>query len=299
MAFNTNYYKVVTDRIVNALENGTPPWVRPYSTTEGRNIPCNAVTNRPYSGINVLLYWDSIASGYSKPRFLTFNQAKNAGGWVKKGEKGTPVYLFKPMTSKDKKTGEDKKWLMLRQYTVFNVAQCENLPDSIVNGPEVVVPHNSAQREALADAFINSTGAKIVDGERPCYIPSLDIIQLPKWEEFHGNHQFYATTFHELVHWTGDKTRCDRDLRGRFGTAAYAAEELVAELGAAFIAAEFGFDVVDNSASYIASWIRLLKDDPRAIFTAASKAQQAVNFLRDIVSEDEEENINEVAAEAA
>jgi antirestriction protein ArdC len=139
---------------------------------------------------------------------------------------------------------------------------------------------NAEERQAEADAFIQTWGATIKEGPQPMYVPSKDFIFLPAWKDFHGQHEFYATAFHEGIHWTGHKSRLDRDLRNRFGTAEYAAEELIAELGAAFIAAEFGFDVVDNSASYIASWIKLLKEDPKAIFTAASAAQKAVNWLR-------------------
>lgn len=286
-------YQTVTDRIVAKLESGTSPWVQPYSR-KAQGLPCNAVTNRPYSGINILLYYTSQASGYARPRFLTFKQAKKAGGWVKKGEKGMPLYFFKPMASKDAKTGEDKKWAILREYNVFNVAQCENLPDSITNG-EYVAPLNQDQREFAADGFIKASGADFREGVgKPCYIPSKDFISMPAWTEFHGHNEFYATAFHELAHWTGHKTRLDRDLKNRFGTKEYAAEELVAELTAAFLSAEFSFDHTDNGAAYIKSWIELLKEDKKAIFTAASAAQKAADYLRgkaleDTAAEDEAE----------
>lgn len=273
-------YQTVTDRIIAKLEAGTAPWVQPYSIRGGQNLPCNAVTNRPYSGINVLLYFSSQASGYARPRFLTFNQAKQNGGHVKKGETGMPLYFFKPVVGKDKVTGEDKKWAILKEYTVFNVAQCEGLSDKIVNG-EYVAPLNKEQREYAADAFIKASGADFREGTgKPSYIPSKDCILMPKWTEFHGQTAFYATAFHELAHWTGDKKRLDRDLSGRFKTKAYAAEELIAELAASFLCAEFGFDNEDNSAAYLTSWLLLLKEDPKAIFTAASAAQKAADYLR-------------------
>lgn len=279
MQMARDLYQTVTDRIVAKLEAGTAPWVQPYSR-KAQGLPCNAVTNRPYSGINILLYYMSQAAGYARPRFLTFKQAKAAGGFVKKGEKGMALFFFKPMVSKDKATGEDKKWAILREYTVFNVAQCENLPDRITNG-EYVAPLNKDQRETAADGFIKASGADFREGVgRPAYIPSKDFISMPAWAEFHGQNAFYATAFHELAHWTGHKSRLDRDLSKRFGTEQYAAEELIAELTGAFLCAEFGFDAEDNSAAYLVSWLQLLKADPKAIFTAASAAQKAADYLR-------------------
>jgi antirestriction protein ArdC len=272
-------YSDVTARILQQMEAGVLPWQRAWQST-GSSIPMNAVTDRPYSGINVLLFWMSASSGYSRPRYLTFNQAKAAGGNVRKGEHGTKVYFFKQLTVADKASGEDKQIPMLREYTVFNVAQCDNLPVEIMNG-EYVAPINQDQREALADRFIASTGADFREGTgKPCYVPSQDFISMPAFAAFRSCAAFYGDAFHELTHWTGAKHRLDRDFSGRFGTQAYAAEELVAELGAAFINAEFGFDETSHNAAYLANWIQLLKDDSRAIFTAASKASKAAEYLR-------------------
>ena len=272
-------YQTVTDKIVAQMESGTMPWEKAWSVT-GSSIPMNATTDRPYSGINVLLFWASAEAGYARPRFLTFKQALNAGGNVRKGEHGHKVYFYKQLTVKDKASGEERDVPMLREYTVFNVAQCENLPDSVANG-EYVAPRNQDQREADADAFIQSTGADFREGTGvPCYVPSKDFISLPAFSAFNSRQAFYATSFHELTHWTGPKHRLDRDLSGRFGQHAYALEELVAELGAAFLCAEFGFDVVSRSASYLDHWIKACKENPRAIFTAASKASKAAEYLR-------------------
>jgi antirestriction protein ArdC len=274
-------YSEVTSRIVAKLEAGTMPWQQAWKAS-GSTMPMNAVTERPYSGINVLLFWMSADCGYARPRYLTFNQAKAAGGNVRKGEHGTKVYFFKQLTVADKATGEDKQIPMLREYTVFNVSQCDGLPDAIANG-EYVAPRNQDQREADADAFIHAVGADFREGTGvPCYVPSKDFISMPAFEAFKSQTSFYAIAFHELTHWTGAKHRLDRDLSGRFGTAAYAAEELVAELGAAFLNAEFGFDYVDQNAAYVEAWIKLLKSDPRAIFTAASKASKAAEYLRSL-----------------
>lgn len=272
-------YSDVTARILQSMEAGVMPWQRSWQAT-GSSMPMNAISERPYSGVNVLLFWMSADQGYARPRYLTFNQAKAAGGNVRKGEHGTRVYFFKQLTAADKANGEAKTIPLLREYTVFNVAQCEGLPLEIMNG-EYAAPLNQDQREALADRFIASTGADFREGTGvPCYVPSKDFISMPGFAQFKGKPQFYSTAFHELTHWTGAKHRLDRDFTGRFGTQAYAAEELVAELGAAFINAEFGFDNTQSNAAYLANWIMLLKSDSRAIFTAASKASKAAEYLR-------------------
>jgi antirestriction protein ArdC len=272
-------YSDVTARILQTMEAGVLPWQRSWQSA-GSGIPMNAISERPYSGVNVLLFWLSADCGYARPRYLTFKQAKAAGGNVRKGEHGTRVYFFKQLTVADKASGEDKQIPLLREYTVFNVAQCEGLPDQVANG-EYVAPLNQDQREAMADRFIASTGADFREGTgSPCYVPSKDFISMPGFVQFKGSPQFYSTAFHELTHWTGAKHRLDRDLSTRFGSHAYAAEELVAELGAAFINAEFGFDNTQSNAAYLANWIELLKSDSRAIFTAASKASKACEYLR-------------------
>jgi antirestriction protein ArdC len=240
----------------------------------------NAISNRPYSGINVLVFWLSQDKGYARPRYLTFKQAKEAGGTVRAGEHGTQIYFYKSLKITDKVTEAEKTIPMLKEYTVFNVAQCDNLPEHIVTG-EIAAPRNSDERELEADAFIKATKADFREGTgQPAYIPSKDFITMPEFAAFTCKPAFYATAFHELTHWTGHKTRLDRDLSTRYRDHAYALEELVAELGAAFLAAEFGFDVVSRSASYLQSWLKALTDNPRAIFTAASQANKAAEYLR-------------------
>jgi len=283
-------YQEVTDRIVTLLEAGVTPWHKDWSERPGDGIPCNAVTNRPYSGINVLVYWLSQAAGYAKPRYLTFKQAKDAGGNVRKGEKGTPIYLFTPITIEDKKTGEEKSIPLIRQYTVFNVDQCDNLPENIVKGKPVPAL-NKDERENLADEFIKATGADFREGKgSPCYVPSKDFITVPDFKAFRSKEGYYGASFHELAHWTGHKSRLDRNFKSRFDTNAYAMEELVAELTAAFLCAEFGFNYENNNAAYLGHWIGVMKADKRAIFTTVSAAQKAANFLRGkaLVDENEE-----------
>lgn len=278
-------YQAVTDKIVAQMEQGTLPWAKDWSSV-GSSIPMNAVTGRAYSGINVLLFWASAEAGYAKPRYLTFKQAQGAGGHIRKGEHGTKVYFYKQLTVADKAGGEDKTIPMLREYTVFNVAQCEKLPDNIAHG-QPITPRNADEREAMADYFIHATGADFREGTGiPCYVPSKDFISMPAFSSFNSRQAFYATAFHELTHWTGAKARLDRELTTKFGTHGYALEELVAELGAAFLCAEFGFDVVSRSASYLASWIKACKENPRAIFAAASKASKAAEYLRALILAD-------------
>src|SRR5256885_2721713 len=275
-------YADVSARIVAELERGAAPWVKSWSATPGLNVPQNAVSNRPYSGCNVVLLWLARNRGWATPRFLTFKQAQEAGGHVRKGEHGTKVYFVKQLQVKDGDGEEIETRLvpMLREYTVFNVDQCDGLPDSIRAGKPMRV-RNPDTRDVLADEFLRSTGADIREGHgEACYVPSHDFISMPAFQAFKGADHFYNVTFHELTHWTGHKSRLDRDLKTRFGARHYAAEELVAELGAAFLSAEFGFDGDVRNAGYIATWIELLKADKRAFFTVCSKASKAADYLR-------------------
>jgi antirestriction protein ArdC len=276
-------YAEVSNRIVAELEAGAAPWVKPWAATPGANTPCNAVSNRPYSGCNVILLWLAQAAAYRTPRFLTFKQALELGGNVRKGEHGTKVYFVKQLQVRDQGADDSSSTRivpMMRQYTVFNVDQCENLPDSINAGKPMRV-RNPDTRDELADAFLQSTRADIREGHgEACYIPSRDFISMPAFAGFRGADSFYNVAFHELTHWTAHKSRLDRDLKNRFGSRNYAAEELIAELGAAFLCAEFGFDGDVRNAGYISNWIDLLKTDKRAFFTACSKASKAADYLR-------------------
>jgi antirestriction protein ArdC len=192
------------------------------------------------------------AAGYRAPRFLTFKQALELGGNVRKGEHGTKVYFVKQLQVRDQSADDN------------SATRCN--PDT---------------RDELADAFLQSTGADIREGHgEAMYVPSRDFISMPAFAGFKGADHFYNVAFHELTHWSGHKFRLDRDLKNRFGSQSYAAEELVAELGAAFLCAEFGFDGDVRNAGYIASWIALLKADKRAFFTACSQASKAADYLR-------------------
>ena len=277
-------YAEVSARIIVELERGAAPWVKPWSVTPGQNVPQNAVTNRPYSGCNVILLWLARNRGWATPRFLTFKQAQEAGGNVRRGEHGTKVYFVKQLQVRDGgEEAETRLVPMLREYTVFNVDQCAGLPDRIRAGRPMRV-RNPDARDMLADEFLRCSGADIREGHGEAYyLPSHDFISMPAFGAFKGADHFYNVVFHELTHWTGHKSRLDRDLKTRFGSRHYAAEELVAELGAAFLCAEFGFDGDVRNAGYIATWIEQLKADKRAFFTACSKASQAADHLRGLV----------------
>jgi antirestriction protein ArdC len=283
-------YADVSARIVAELETGAAPWIKPWSATAGMNTPCNAVTNRPYSGCNVVLLWMAQGAGYRTPRFVTFKQALELGGNVRKGEHGTKVYFVKKLAVQDRDRPDDETATrivpMLREYTVFNVDQCENLPARVTT-PSTVKPRNRDERDTTIDEFLACSGASIREGFGEAYYrPGDDFISLPRFEAFKSAAHFYCVAFHECGHWTGHKSRLDRDLRHRFGERAYAAEELVAELCAAFLCAEFSIDGDLRHAGYIQSWIGLLKADSRAFFTAASKAQAAADYLRGLALRD-------------
>lgn len=290
-------YQDVTDRIVAELQAGAAPWVKPWRSTAGHNSPANVVTKRPYSGVNVVLLWMAMsANGWSVPRFLTFKQAKEAGGTVRGGEHGTKIYFVKQVVAKDKENPEElHRFGMLREYTVFNIAQCDNLPERLSVISEAA-PQNSDERDATIEAFIASTKAVIREGAGEAYYaPGADFISMPRFENFKSADHFNATRFHELGHWTGHKSRLDRDLRNRFGDRAYAAEELVAELTSAFLCAEFDIDGDLRHAGYIENWIQLLQHDPKAIFTASARAQAAADHLRGLALAEGDEELAQAA----
>jgi antirestriction protein ArdC len=283
-----NLYQEVTDRIVAELEAGTPPWAQPWSETFGFNIPRNAATGREYNGVNKLLLWLARGKGWPAPHFLTFKQANELGGHVRKGERGSLICFVKDLVFKDSDVGDDdedeRRVRMLKQFVVFNIAQCEGLPDKIAN-PPAPKPRHRDGRDPIIEEFLSTIGANIQEGTGRCvYIHNKDLIEVPAFEAFDNGATYYVSIFHEVIHWTGPKHRLDRNFEGRFEPKQrYAAEELVAELGSAFLAAEFSIDGHSDHAGYIASWIKLLKSDPKAIFTCASKAQAAVDYLRALV----------------
>jgi len=269
-------YQEVTNQIVQAIENGPEAWARCWKST----MPQNGITGRVYNGINVLLLWLAAdRGGFGSSDWMTYRQAAAAGGQVKKGERGTTVVFYKKRTITEKdESGEDvkKDVPVLKAFTVFNREQVEGLPE--VEAVEV-------DRKQEAEAFVTGSGAVFIHGE-PAYIPSRDVIAMPGIYNFETAENFYATTFHELTHWTGSKKRLNRDLSGRFGCEAYAAEELIAEIGSAFLCAKVGIQGELRHAGYVQNWLKVLKNDKRAVFTAASHASKAAEYLANLASEE-------------
>ncbi len=278
----------ITCRILSELEQRTRPWMKPWSggdmAASGMTRPLRA-TGQPYRGINVILLWiEAQASGFVSPSWMTYRQAQALGAQVRKGERGASIVYYgdSSKTVQDEQTGEDKErgFRFLKTYTVFNVAQIEGLPERLHFVPE---PTPELERIEAAEAFFDRIPATVNHGgDRAYYIPSADRIQLPPFAAFHDVHSYYTTRGHETVHWTCHKSRLDRSFgRERWGDAGYAREELVAELGAAFLAADLGLSLEPrpDHASYLASWIKVLQNDTGAILQAAAHAERAVAYL--------------------
>lgn len=283
-------YSRVTNAIVADLQNGVRPWTKPWSAEHlaGKISRPLRSTGEPYSGINVILLWaESVARGFTAPIWITFRQALALGGYVRKGEHGsTVVYANRITRTEPGDNGQDveRQIPFLKAYTVFNVDQVEGLPAHFYAVAEPKL--DAAQRIDHADAFYAATGADIRHGGgQAYYAPQPDHVQMPPFECFEDPESYYATLAHECTHWTRHPTRLDRDFgRTRWGDDGYAREELVAELGAAFLCADLGLELEPrpDHASYIASWLKVLQDDRRFIFTAAAHAQRAADFLHQL-----------------
>ena len=278
-----NLYDKVTKQIIEQLEAGAKPWQKSWKGSQSFSMPRNAITGKDYNGINIPLLWTAQADkGLQTSEFATFKQWKEKGRMVAKGEKGTMIVFFKMLdVVRDDK---EEKIPMLRQSTVFSECQ---LQDYQAKPPVDAV--DLTTRIAQADNVVKQSGASVKHGgNQAFYQPSTDSIQMPDRESFiatdesSATENYYSTLLHELTHWTGHKQRLDR-LRNtkRFGDNAYAFEELVAELGSAFLCAKLGVSNAPRAdhASYLASWLKVLKQDSRAIFTASSQASKACAFI--------------------
>jgi antirestriction protein ArdC len=284
----TDVYQRITDKIVTQLEQGVRPWMQPWSAggDGARIVRPRRFNGLPYNGINVLMLWSAAEEkGYASPLWMTFKQALEFNAHVRKGETGSlVVYADKiTRTETDATTGEEAERAIpfMKGYTVFNVEQIDGLPEHFYAKPEP--KGETVQRIESAESFFAATRAEIVHGgSRACYIPSRDHIHMPCIDCFRDAKSYYATLAHEATHWTAHPSRLAREFgRKRWGDEGYAMEELVAELGSAFLSADLDLtpETREDHAAYIASWIKALKNDKRAIFTAASYAQRAVDFL--------------------
>jgi antirestriction protein ArdC len=283
-------YQQVTNQIIAALEQGVRPWTKPWSADHLAtrvSRPLRAC-GKGYRGINVLILWlTGSARGCQSPFWLTFKQALDLGGHVRKGEKGAPVCYYDTFTKEtadDTGAAREEQIPFLKHYTVFNADQCDGLP---AHFHPPVLPEPAAETEAgridAVDRFIANLGAEIIDGgNRACYAQNADRISMPPFATFTTPTAYYSTLLHEMVHWTKHPVRLDRDCgRKQWGDEGYALEELVAELGSAYLCAdlEVGLSEREDHASYIASWLTVLKNDKRAIFHAAAMAERAAAWL--------------------
>jgi len=283
-------YQDITDKIVAQLEQGIRPWLKPWNTEHaaGRVSRPLRHNGEPYHGINILMLWSSAEDhGFVSPYWLTFKQAQSLGGHVRKGEKGSPVVFassFEKVETDDQ--GEDalQKIPFLKQYTVFAADQIDGLPDRYYELKQP--PNHDIERLEQADAFFRATGADIREGgSRAYYATGTDHIQMPPLVCFRDAESHAATLAHEGCHWTKHPSRLDRDLgRKKWGDAGYAMEELVAELGSAYLCADLSItpEVMPDHADYLGSWLKVLKDDKRAIVKAASLASKAVDYLHSL-----------------
>ncbi len=279
-----NVYEVITDQIIEKLEQGTVPWHRPWSA----DGPKNLLSGKSYRGINVFLLG---SLGYMSPYWLTFKQAQSLGGHVNKGEKGTPVVFWK--TYKQNEIGPDTRKVkeqsrfVLRYYRVFNIEQCTLPPEEIPQADPTTKEFDPIPKaESVVEAMPNAPEVTH-QSQRACYSPKLDVVNMPRPESFDTPENYYSTLFHELTHSTGHESRLNR--KGitdpvRFGSHSYSKEELIAEMGSAFLSGHCGIEdrILDNSAAYINGWLGRLRNDPKLVVMAAAKAQKSSDYIKGV-----------------
>lgn len=291
----TDWYQHFTNEIVTSMEKAlqdSKEWKKSWEGLWKHGLPHNGSSGRRYNGLNI---WILALQGHEDPRWYTYKQAEGLGAQVRKGEKGTKVYfwnfikVYEDLNGKEvrKPTPEQinsgavrlvRTIPSLRIYTVFNASQIDGLPEMEIEEVDLGAKYINAQ--ALVE-ILNIDLKHIKGSGVACYRPGEDSICVPAAGQFETVEHYWATVLHEVVHWTGHKSRLDRDLSGRFGSDAYAMEELVAELGSAFLCAHLGIEGELRHPEYLASWIKRLKSDNRAIFKAATLAQKAVDFIID------------------
>ncbi|HWR99357.1 MAG TPA: zincin-like metallopeptidase domain-containing protein [Prolixibacteraceae bacterium] len=272
-------YEVITQKIIDRLEAGIIPWQKPWQNSGG--MPRNLVSGRPYNGIN---FWLLLASEFKSPFYMTFEQALSLGGNIRKGEKSTMVVFWK-ILEKEKTPGTVEKTSFLRYYNIFNLEQTEGIDTSRI--PEATVHDHDfipiVEAERVVSQWLDKP--KILWGEdHACYIPLRDTVCMPDQRTFLQNERVYSVLFHELVHSTGHRSRTNRHEKIKdhsFGSEDYSQEELVAEMGAAYLCGltDITLQTIDNSIAYIQSWIRTFKSDPKVLVLAAAQAQKAVDYI--------------------
>ena len=279
-------YTRVTDKIVASLEAGTRPWMQPWQAASGAPFPLRG-NGQPYRGVNVLLLWaEAVECGYRASTWMTYKQASEQGAYVRKGEKGAMVVYADTIhrtETNDKGEDVERAFGFMKAYTVFNVEQIEGLNAGFYPADAVNDEGQAVDLIEHAESFFTRTGAVFRHGGSSAfYAPVPDVIQLPPVQTFRDAESYTATKAHELIHWTGHKDRMAREFGKRYGDRAYAFEELVAEMGAAFLCADLAIapELRAEHADYLASWLDVMKEDKRAIFAAASHAQKAMDYLQ-------------------
>jgi len=287
VADRSNLYDEITGKVIAELEAGRFPWVQPWGTSAAKaalSLPQNASTYRAYSGINVLILWGAVVErGFSTQSWITYRQAFALGGNVRRGEHGTTVvYADRFVPDHEKKRarekGEDAQAIpFLKRFTVFNIEQCEGLPDEVAASAPLSV---ASPIEPRVEALIKATGIDFrIGGDRAFYVPAHDYIQVPPPQAYFEPINWHRTALHELGHATGHSSRLDRRFSASTASRKYAFEELVAEINAAFCCAALGIVPTVRHADYIGSWLEVLKEDNRAIVRAASQASKAAEWL--------------------
>jgi antirestriction protein ArdC len=283
----TSVYSIITDRIVSLLEKGVVPWQKPWATATANLLPRNFISKKPYRGVNVFLLH---AMAFESPFWVSYKQAQELGGQVRKGEKSCPVVFWKWLDVEGQTSepgGQNGSRVpMLRYYSVFNVAQCDGI--ELPNLPGTTRTHNAIESAEQIKASMPKPPEIRHSSTRACYSPLFDLVEMPKPEAFRTGQEYYSVLFHELTHSTGHESRLNRKGVAKsdgewssFGSTPYAKEELVAEMGAAFLCGHAGIveRTIDNSAAYIGNWLERLKDDKQLVVTAAAQAQKAADYV--------------------
>lgn len=272
-----NLYESVTQTIITQMEAGVIPWSCPWKTAKGvAYIPTNVASGRRYNGVNVLILWAAaMERGYPSHGWMTFHQAKQIGAHVRKGERGTQILFIAHKEVQE--DGETRLVTMPKAHTVFHAEQLENLPETY-QAKEEPPPKETAYQEALR-LITESRVPFEYRHPHAAYNRSRDVVEMPPHSSFESEDEFYGVALHELIHAVGAEHRLNRDLSGRFKSKAYGHEELIAELGSAFLCAHAGIPARHRSPAYVKNWISALKEDSRAIFTAASMASKSADWV--------------------
>ena len=276
---NNNFlYEMVTNKILEALDNKIVPWKRPWDC---KHAPANALTGKAYSGANILVLNSvQMLKGYKSNKWLTFLQAQKLGGSVKTNEECTYIVYWNFFNTPSEENKKSRMIPLLKYHKVFNTEQCENL--TLPETPETKEFEDIKTCEEIIEAMPNKPEIEFT-GDKACYIPSLDKVKMPEKVQFHKEEEFYSTFFHELVHSTGHEKRLNRKTIGAhaFGSETYSKEELVAEIGASMLASVTGIfdETLEMSTSYIESWRKKISEDKKLVITAAGQAQKAVDFV--------------------